>query len=64
MSRSATEELAHLHAEWFDRFGEPPAIVAEPALMRRVMARVLARADAESPRTEGSGGLEEVGGKS
>jgi hypothetical protein len=60
MTRAAADELAHLQAEWFARFGEPPPIVAEPEIMRRVLARVLERSDAEGPRTEeGCGGLED-----
>lgn len=47
MTKASADELARLHAEWFDRFGEPPPIVAEPEIMRRVMAQVLERADAE-----------------
>jgi hypothetical protein len=62
MTKAAADELAHLQAVWLDRFGEPPPIIAEPEIMRRVMARVLGRIDAESPRTAGSGGLEEAVG--
>ena len=29
-----------------ERFGEPPPIVAEPEIMRRVLSQVLARSDA------------------
>jgi hypothetical protein len=60
MTKAVADEVAYLHAVWLDRFGEPPPIVAEPEIMRRVMARVLGRIDAESPRTEKSEGLEEV----
>jgi hypothetical protein len=59
MTKAVADEVAYLQALWLDRFGEPPPIVAEPEIMRRVMARVLARMDAESPRTAGSEGLEE-----
>jgi hypothetical protein len=59
---AATEELAYLQGVWMERFGEPPAIVAEPEIMRRVLASVLAKADARSPRTERSGGPEEGAG--
>lgn len=49
MTEAAAAELAHLQAVWLARFGEPPPIVAEPEIMRRVMARVLERTGAESP---------------
>jgi hypothetical protein len=53
------DELALLQAAWLDRFGEPPPIVAEPAMMRRIMSRVIDRFDEENPRAGQPGGLEE-----
>jgi hypothetical protein len=46
MDRPAADELAQLYAEWLDRFGEPPPIVAEPEIMRRVLRQVLERSAA------------------
>lgn len=46
MDQSAAQELAQLQAAWMERFGEPPPIVAEPEIMRRVLGQVLARSDA------------------
>lgn len=58
----AAEELAYLQGVWMERFGEPPAIIAEPEIMRRVLLSVLAKTDPRSPRTERSGGPEEGAG--
>jgi hypothetical protein len=46
MDQPAANELAQLQAAWMERFGEPPPIVAEPEIMRRVLSQVLARSDA------------------
>ena len=59
MSKAVADEAAYLQAVWLERFGEPPPIVAEPEIMRRVLARVLDRIDAESPRIVRSEGPEE-----
>jgi hypothetical protein len=45
MELPAAQELARLHAAWMERFGEPPPIIAEPEIMRRVLSQVLARSD-------------------
>lgn len=60
MTKAVADEVAYLQAVWLDRFGEPPPIVAEPEIMRRVLTRVLGRIDAEGPRTARATDLEEV----
>jgi hypothetical protein len=49
MDRPAANELEQLHAAWLDRFGEPPPIIAEPHIMRRVLSQVLDRRHAGTP---------------
>lgn len=46
MDRPEAEELEQLHAAWLERFGEPPPIIAEPDIMRRVLSQVLERSAA------------------
>lgn len=52
MDRPAAEELEQLHAAWLERFGEPPPIIAEPDIMRRVLSQVLERSRSEPFRSD------------
>jgi hypothetical protein len=56
MEKPAARELEQLHAAWLERFGEPPPIIAEPEIMRRVLSQVLARSHEAAPnaRTPGA----------
>jgi hypothetical protein len=49
MDQPAATELEQLHADWLERFGEPPPIIAEPEIMRRVLRQVLDKSRATPP---------------
>ena len=52
MDQPAATELEQLHADWLERFGEPPPIIAEPEIMRRVLRQVLERSSADPWRAD------------
>lgn len=52
MDKPAAEVLEQLHAAWLERFGEPPPIIAEPEIMRRVLSQVLKRSGEASWRPD------------
>ena len=54
MDKPEAQELEQLHAAWLDRFGEPPPIIAEPEIMRRVLRQVLERSATGPFRSDGA----------